>query len=93
MARELTVTAADLREALDAQCRVRGMTLPERLVLPDDSWATQYPVKAEKFGSDRWGLKEIDEALRVAGLLVDPVLSGEFGRADQRWDCAALLWR
>lgn len=93
IARELTVSAADLRAALDTQCRVRGMTLPEHLVLPDGSWTTQYPVKAEKFGSDRWGLKDIDEAVRVAGLLVDPVLSGDFGGADQRWDYAALRWK
>lgn len=93
MARELTLSAADLRAALNTQCQVRKMTLPERLVIPDDSWATQYSAKAKKFGSERWGLKELDEALRVAGLLVDPVLSGELDGLDQSWDCAVLLWK
>lgn len=93
MARELTVTATDLRAALDIQCQVRRMTLPERLDLPDDVWTTQYPDKAQKFGSERWGLKDLDEALRVAGLLVDPVLSGELDGSDQSWDCAVLLWK
>lgn len=93
MARELSVSAADLWTALNTQCQVRKMTLPERLVIPDDSWVTQYPAKAKNFGSERWGLKELDEALRVAGLLVDPVLSGEFDGLDQSWDCAVLLWK
>lgn len=92
MARELTVTAADLRAALGTQCQVRNMTLPERLVIPDDSWTTQYPAKAKNFGNERWGLKETDEALRVAGLLVDPVLRDEFGGPDQHWNCTALHW-
>lgn len=69
------------------------MTLPERLVIPDNSWTNQYPAKAKNFGSERWGLKELDEALRVAGLLVDPILSGEFGGLGQSWDCTALLWK
>lgn len=93
MARELTVTAADLRAALDTQCQVRRMTLPSHLVLPDDIWTTQYPAKAKNFGSERWGLESLDEALRVAGLLVDPVLSGEIDGSDRSWDCMALLWK
>lgn len=93
MARELTVRAADLRAALDTQCRVRKMTLPECIAIPDDSWIRQYPAKAKNFGSGRWGLKTLDEALRIAGLLVDPVLSGEVGESNQTWDCSVLLWR
>lgn len=93
MARELTVSAADLWAALNTQCQVRKMTLPERLVIPDDSWTNQYPAKAKKFGSERWGLNELDEALRVAGLLIDPILSGESDGLGQSWDCAALLWK
>lgn len=93
MSRELTVSAVDLRAALNTQCQVRKMTLPERLVIPDSSWMNQYPAKAKNFGSERWGLKELDEALRVAGLLVDPILSGELGGLDQSWDCTALLWK
>lgn len=93
MARELTVSAADLRAALNTQCQVRKMTLPERLVIPDDSWTNQYPAKAKKFDSERWGLNELDEALRVAGLLIDPILSGEIDGLGQSWDCAAMLWK
>lgn len=93
MARELTVTASDLRAALDTQCQVRSMTLPKCLVLPDDSWTLQYPAKARKFGGERWGLQELGEALRVAGLLVDPVLSEEFDGYGLFWDHTVLTWK
>lgn len=93
MATELTVTAADLRAALDTQCKVRNMTLPERLELPDVSWTDQYPTKAKNFGGASRELEDLDEALRVAGLLVDPVLNREFDGSERSWDCMALLWR
>lgn len=93
MARELTVTGAGLQDALRAQCRVRSLTLPERLVLPHDSWATEYPKKARKFGGQRKELEELDEALRVAGLLMNPVLNREVDVSGSAWDCTGLCWR
>lgn len=81
------------RAALDTQCRVRRMNLPERIILADGNWTTQCPAKAMKFGGERWGLKDLDEALRVSGLLVHPILSGEIDGPDHSWDCAVLLWK
>ncbi len=92
MARELTVSAFDLRSALDTQCRVRNMSLPNHLTIPDESWKDQYPIKARNFGDEQWGLTELDEALRVAGLLINPILNREFKESDRAWNCTALLW-
>lgn len=93
MAQELSVSATDLREALATQCRVRQMTLPERLTLPEDSWAAEYPEKAKNFGGHHENLENLDEALRIAGLLVDPILSGDTETAACSWDCTVLRWR
>lgn len=93
IARELTVTASSLHTALHEQRQVRRMTLPQKLILPDASWTIQYPKKAKNFGDKRWGLDVLDEALRVAGLLLDPILNGEMREADRTWDCESLLWK
>ncbi|HIW90558.1 MAG TPA: nucleotidyl transferase AbiEii/AbiGii toxin family protein [Candidatus Corynebacterium avicola] len=92
IALELTVTAEELRDALVAQCRVRDLTLPTSLELPDDSWMVMYPATARNFGGKYRELEDLDEALRVAGLLVNPVLSGDAEVSGCSWDHTALRW-
>lgn len=92
LARELSMSFSELRQALDTQQRVRNMELPERITLPHENWRTRYPAAAKHFPSTRWGLDDLDEALRVVGLLIDPVLKGESEHKDARWDPDSLTW-
>ena len=92
MARELSVTAIDLRIALRRQCEVRKLTLPERIALPDENWKTRYPITVQKLGGKYADLTSIDLALQIAGLLVDPILCGEIGTENLTWDYSSLQW-
>lgn len=94
LARELSMSSAELRQALDTQKRVRNMALPERITLPHENWRTRYPAAAKHFPdtSTGWGLDDLDEALRIVGLLIDPVLKGESVYNDARWDPDNLTW-
>lgn len=92
IALELTVEAADLQQALATQCEIRQMTLPERITAPDEKWLTEYPAKARKFGGSRTQLEDVDEALRIAALLIDPLLPVDTATALNTWDPHTLVW-
>lgn len=98
LARELTpaagaLSASELQVALETQCTIRNLTLPNRMTIPDENWKIQYPLKARQFGDAKWGLDNLDEALRIAGLFIDPILSGELHSSKQTWDNNTLSWR
>ena len=53
IASELPVSAAELSSALNTQCRVRSMTLPQRIAVPDKTWESEYPLKTRAFTGAR----------------------------------------
>ena len=93
IASELTVAAVNLRDALDTQCRVRSIILPKRLLPPDEKWEAQYTTKAKTFTGARDNLRNFGEALRIASLLLDPILGDDPDVALGEWDPATLTWR
>ncbi|MDY5784664.1 nucleotidyl transferase AbiEii/AbiGii toxin family protein [Corynebacterium sp.] len=93
IASELPVTAVDLRDAIRTQCRVRSMTLPASIVPPDEAWEARYTAHAKKFTGVRESLRDFHEAMRLAGLLLDPILRDDPSVATGRWDPASLAWR
>ncbi|MBK3429113.1 nucleotidyl transferase AbiEii/AbiGii toxin family protein [Corynebacterium tuberculostearicum] len=93
IASELPVSAAELSSALNTQCRVRSMTLPQRITVPDKKWESEYPLKARAFTGVRDNLRDVGEALRIAGLLLDPILGGDPATAAGVWDPVSLAWR
>ncbi|MCZ9309742.1 nucleotidyl transferase AbiEii/AbiGii toxin family protein [Corynebacterium uberis] len=92
MARSLSVKYADLKRALDEQQVVRRFSLPSTLVVPDDEWLLKYPEIVRGFGNVESGLDNIEEALRVAGLLLNPLLCVETARRNRTWDHRNLMW-
>ena len=87
------LNAGELQSALDSQRHIRGIYLPKHLCIPDATWETQYPIAAKKFGNDiRQEFFELDEALRVAGLLLDPILDESLDQPELNWDSTSLSW-
>lgn len=84
-----TVAARPLRHAVESEAARRGITLPDRLVVPDRStWEAGYAAEAR-----RSLLSEaitLDAALQVVGALIDPVLDGSVRGA---WDPRTRTWR
>lgn len=93
IASELTVNADDLNEALITQCQVRSMQLPERLHVPGEKWQAGYAKMARTAAGINDGLKSLDEALRIAALLVEPVLPSSTQVPTGTWYPASLSWR
>lgn len=93
IASELPVSAAERSSALNTQCRVRSMTLPQRITVPDKKWESEYPLKARACTGVRNNLRDVGEALRIAGLLLDPILGGDPATAAGVWDPVSLAWR
>lgn len=89
----LPVSAAELSSALSTQCRVRSMTLPQRITALDKRWESEYPLKARAFTGARDNLRDFREALRIAGLLLDPILGGDPATLAGMWDPVTLTWR
>ncbi|WP_240492760.1 nucleotidyl transferase AbiEii/AbiGii toxin family protein [Corynebacterium sp. NML98-0116] len=87
------LNAAELRDALNSQQQIRGVTLPTNLNIPDATWADRYPKAAKKFGNEiRKEFLILDEALRVAALLIDPILNNELHTLTTTWNSATLSW-
>lgn len=93
IAQELTLTAQELWKALDTQSKIRELLLPDQLRVPDERWITEYPKKARNFGGNHKELESLDEALRIAGLLLNPILSPEEEILSRSWDYKHLRWQ
>lgn len=89
----LPVSAAELSSALNTQFRVRSIPLPQRITAPDKKWESEYPLKARAFTGARDNLRDVGEALRIAGLFSDPILGGDPATAAGMWDPVTLTWR
>lgn len=91
IASQLTLDSDSLRAAIDSQRRIRALSLPSQVEVPDESWVEQYPAKAMTFGGAYQALQNLGEAIRVAGLLLDPVLATPPIQA-QTWDPDRMVW-
>ena len=69
------------------------MTLPQRITVPDKKWESEYPLKTRAFTGVRNNLRDVGEALRIAGFLLDPILGGDPATAAGVWDPVSLAWR
>lgn len=93
IASELMLQASELNEALTTQCQVRSLELPEALISPGEKWPTGYAKTTKNTGGIKDKLADFDEALRIAALLVDPVLPGNLIVPEKQWDPRSLTWR
>lgn len=85
IALELEVDSGKLCTALQNQQRIRAMTLPSRLVLPGEEWLAGYEKFISTLQQSRTELNGVDNALRVAGALLDPILSAENPTLSREW--------
>ena len=92
IATNLEVEAAELRECLRTQMVVRELTLPAQVTLPADQWATEYAAKARTFGGGNPQFEQVDEALRVVGLLMNPILAASGEESHTTWEPKTLRW-
>lgn len=74
IALELDVDTEKLRAALQTQERIRTLTLPTHMVLPGKEWLTGYKKFISTVHEPRLELKELDNAMTVAGALMNPIL-------------------
>ncbi|OWM01220.1 hypothetical protein B7435_16785 [Mycolicibacterium peregrinum] len=89
LSRCTAVDAGELRQALDLQQQRRRVSVPQRLVLPDDSWHQAYPprVKGTPLPAE---LHTADGALAEANRFLGPVLLGTVDH--HRWDPDRQTW-
>ena len=92
IALELTIDAGKLRTALEKQSLIRAVTLPHRLVLPSDEWPVGYTKFVDTLHQPRPELTNINEALTIAGALLDPVLSPDGPITGEQWSPDARRW-
>lgn len=92
IALELSVDAADLAHALRIQAQVRGLTLPQELRLPSSAWVDGYARLIRNMPHPRKEITDVNEALRIAGALVDPVLTASEGTATGTWSPSIRRW-
>lgn len=93
MASKLSVEADSLRLALDQQCELRGVDLPNEMREPEPRWGDAYERKATKLG---WGKEELcvfEGALGVASRLLDPLLAKDPSVHGASWDPVTSSWR
>lgn len=84
-----TVAGRPLILAVRSEAARRGLTLPDRLVVPDRStWEAGYAAEARR--SLLSEATTLDAALQVVGALIDPVLDGSVKGA---WDPRTRTWR
>ena len=92
IAMNLPARADLLHDALEQQSQLRGVALPDSMSEPEPGWGRAYEEKARSL---RWGVDELcdfEEALRVAGRLLNPVLAQYPKVRDHVWDPSALSW-
>lgn len=82
-----TVDGHALRMAVVVGTAHRGLDLPARFVVPDiAAWRSGYPKKAAEAPG---ATPTFDEAVDLAGRLLDPILAGAVAGS---WDPAAAQW-
>ncbi|BAF53517.1 hypothetical protein cgR_0549 [Corynebacterium glutamicum R] len=77
IALELEVDTEKLRTALQNQQHIRAITLPSRMVLPGEEWLIGYEKFISTLQQPRAELHGVDNALVVAGALLDPILTDD----------------
>jgi hypothetical protein len=88
-AHTVTVKARDLKVAIASEATRRGMTLPQRLIVPTDSgWTRGYARVARD--APRLRERDLEAAIATASLFLDPVLDGS---AQGHWDHERLRWQ
>lgn len=75
IALELEVDAEKLRTALRRQQQIRNVALPSHMVLPSEEWLTGYEKFIGTLHQPRGELNDVDNALAVAGELMNPMLT------------------
>ena len=93
IASNLPANADALSRALEEQGKLRGMQLPSRMAEPEPDWGRRYEEKAIKLGWGSGELRGFEEALAVAGRLLDPVLANDPSIHDGVWDPAESAWK
>lgn len=74
IALELEIDATRLADALRIQAQIRGLILPRELYLPNAKWVEGYTKLTRTMPQPREEIIDVDDALRIAGALTDPVL-------------------
>ncbi|WP_257162285.1 nucleotidyl transferase AbiEii/AbiGii toxin family protein [Corynebacterium cystitidis] len=92
IALELGVDAADLANALRTQEQVRSLTLPQELRLPSSTWVDGYASLVKNVPNPREEITEVNEALRIAGALVNPVLAASEDTVTGTWSPSTGRW-
>lgn len=92
IALELEVDAETLRTALRTQEHLRAMTLPDRMVLPSDEWLSGYERFIGTLQQPWAELNSVDNALAMAGALLDPLLVNEAQVAAGKWSPGTRQW-
>lgn len=88
LAGAVSVEAAALRTALDAQAQRRDLELPARFAVPDlHYWAPRYAADVRRM--PEVAARTLDDALELMAAFVDPVLQR---RARGSWDPASRRW-
>lgn len=93
MASKLSVEADSLRRALEQQCKLRGVDLPNEMSEPEPGWGDVYEQKATKLG---WGSEELcafEGALAVSGRLLNPLLAKDPSIHGATWNPVNSSWK
>ena len=93
MASKLSVAADSLRRALEQQCKLRGVDLPNQMREPEPGRGYAYERKATKLG---WGSEELcafEGALAIASRLLDPLLAKAPSVHGATWDPVTSSWK
>ncbi|MBX8995498.1 nucleotidyl transferase AbiEii/AbiGii toxin family protein [Corynebacterium testudinoris] len=89
---ELRADASRLAEALRIQAKIRCLTLPLELHLPSSEWADGYARLIGRLVGPRQEIIEVNDALRIAGALANPILSSVESTVTGEWSPDAGRW-
>ena len=82
-----SVRAEELAAALSSEFTTRGLSMPTRVELPSDEWVEGYT--AEALNAPRFSVLDVEQGLRIARAMLEPVLTG---RTTGTWDPQKLAW-
>lgn len=85
-----TFSAERLGVVLKRESDRRKMSLPDRFVSPDDSWAASFPIAARGFAEYPDRFFSLEASLSFAGGCLDNVLAGT--RVSGNWDPEQQTW-
>lgn len=85
-----TFDAGTTQRALAAESRRRGIDLPHTMRLPSPSWVAGYRAAVRRFSALPPAFHDVNAALEVTGLCLNPLLAGD--SLSGSWDPETATW-